>query len=138
MLLHSRSSIEDFILGLFDLGLTDSISREGLIDFLKIPLEEKIELAKILLLDIFESENKIFIIDNYAIVNSDGTIVDWFVSLIRELRCIPSTFLFLISLSKVRFNEIKNNDYIYALSIPELDKPERNNLFQALLGIEKQ
>lgn len=139
ILLHSRSSIEDFILGVFDLGYTNSISRDGLVDFLKIPLEEKIELTKILLLDIYETDNKIFIIDNYAIVNSDGSIVDWFHSLIISLRkCISSTFLFSLSLSKVNFYNIRNNDYIYSIPIPELDKSERNNLFQALLDIEKQ
>lgn len=139
VLLHSRTSIEDFILGIYDLGYTDSISKEDLIDFLKIPLEEKVELAKILLMEIHESDNKIFIVDNYSIVNSDGTIVDWFLSLVKELRnAVSGTFLFLISLSKVNFNSIRNNDFIYPLIVPELDKPERNNLFQALLDIDKQ
>ena len=51
--------LEDFILETFDLGFTDTINRDGLIDFLKIPLSEKIELAAILLKDVYESKNKI-------------------------------------------------------------------------------
>jgi hypothetical protein len=138
IMLHGRSSIEDFILETFDLGFTDSINRDGLVDFLKIPLNEKIELAAILLKDVYDSKNKIFIIDNYSIVNPDGTVVEWFLLLIKRLRTfVTGTFLLVVSLSKVRFYNIRNNDFIYSLVVNELDRTERNNLFQALLDIDK-
>lgn len=137
LFLHSRTSIEDFILGIYDLGYTESISRNSLIDFLNISIEDKIELARILLLDVFDTENKIFIIDEYSIINTDGTVVEWFKELIKFLRPnITSPFLFLVSSARVRRNQLYNNDYIYASNISELEPNERKALFQALLDIE--
>lgn len=135
--LHSRTSIEDFILGIYDLGYTDTISRNNLVDFLKISIEEKIELARIILLDLYDTENKIFIIDEYSIVNTDGTIVEWFKELVKLLRVnVKSPFLFLVSSSRVRRNQLYNNDYVFASNISELEPNERKALFQALLEIE--
>lgn len=135
--LHSRTSIEDFILGIYDLGYTDTIARDELINFLKISIEEKIELAEILLQEIYDSENKVFIIDEFSIINSDGTIVDWFKELITNLRNkTESPFLFLISSSRVRRNQLYHNDFLYANNINELEPNERKSLFQALLDIE--
>lgn len=135
--LHSRTSIEDFILSVYDLGYTDSITREGLVNLMRIQLSEKIEIAKNLLVEIFESENKIFIVDEFSIINSDGTIVEWFRDLVKVIKNqVDSPFLFLISSARIRHNQLFHNDYIYTNNINELEPDERRSLFQALLDIE--
>ncbi|MBK7107406.1 MAG: toll/interleukin-1 receptor domain-containing protein [Ignavibacteriae bacterium] len=135
--MHSSASIEDFILFLFDLGYVASIDRKDLVDFLNIPMEEKIELAKIILLEIYASDNIVYVVDNFSIVYKDGQIVDWYIELIDRLsKEIRKIFILIISRVVPNYTSLKNKDYIYSISLPGLDKNECKNLFQAHLDIE--
>lgn len=136
--LHQITSIEDFILHLYDLGYTTSITRDDLSDFLTISIEEKIELVLILLREIYETPNKIFIIDNGSIVNKNGEIADWFFNIIEQLKTeISYSFIFLVARSKVFQKIIRHKDCFFSISVNGLERNERNSLFQALLDIEE-
>jgi len=133
--LGSRDSIENLIISLYDLGFS-KIERKELLSLLSREMEDKISLATKLLLEVEKHENIIFILDNYSIVGQDSYIVDWFQKIIRNLRKIERLFICLISRRRIRQEQLRNNDYIYAIEIPELEKYERNALFNALLELE--
>ncbi len=133
--LGSRDSIEDLIILLYDLGFSQK-ERKELFDLLNREMKDKVSLVTELLLEIEQHETTIFIIDNYSIVGQDSNIVDWFIEVVKNLRGIERLFICLISRSRIRYQQLLYNDYIFALEMPELEKYERNALFNALLDLE--
>lgn len=99
-------------------------------------MKDKILLATQLLLEIEKHESTIFIIDNYSIVGQDSKIVSWYMEIVKKLRKIERLFICLISRSRVNFKQLLHNEYIFTTEIPELEKYERNALFNALLELE--
>ena len=134
--LGSRDSIEDLIISLYDLGLSE-MDRKELLGLLEREMEDKISLAVKLLLEVEKHEAVIFILDNYSIVGQDSYVVDWFGKIIRNLREIERLFICLISRRRIRQRQLLHNNYIFTIEIPELEKYERNALFNALLELEK-
>jgi tetratricopeptide (TPR) repeat protein len=123
--IDETDSIEDFILKVNDLGLSDEIST---VDLLTTNFEEKIEIASRLVDAIASEKERILIDDRGAIVRYDGDIVDWFQSIVNNLSnrghltfCIASKFRANRSL------QYKNMAF-YMEEIPELEKSERNGL----------
>ena len=133
--LGSRDSIEDLIISLYDLGFSQK-ERKELFALLNREMKDKVSLAIELLLEIEKHETTIFIIDNYSIVGQDSNIVNWFIEAIKGLRGIDHLFICLISRSRVRYKQLLYNDYIFAIELPELEKYERNALFNALLELD--
>ena len=134
--LGSRSSIEDLIISLYDLGFSQ-MDRKELFTMLKKTIEEKVTLAAKLLLEIELHEAIIFIIDSYSIVGQDGYIVNWYKEIIEHVKGIDRLFICLISRRKIRAKQLISNDYIFVIEMPELEKYERNALFSSLLDLEK-
>lgn len=135
IVLGSRDSIEDLIISLYDLGFSQK-ERKELFALLDREMKDKVSLAAELLLEIEQHETIIFIMDNYSIVGQDGNIVDWFKETVKSLRGIERLFICLISRRRIRYNQLLYNDYIFAIEMPELEKYERNALFNALLELE--
>ena len=135
IIMGSRDGIEDLIVYLYDLGFSQK-EREELFQLLNRDMKDKIDLAIELILEIEEHENLIFIIDNYAIVSQDANIVDWFKSIIRGINKIDRLFLCLISRCRISYEQLRYENNIFAIEIPELEKYERSALFQAILDIE--
>ena len=133
--LGSRDSIEDLIISLYDLGFSQK-ERKELFALLNREMKDKVSLAAELLLEIEQHETIIFIIDNYSIVGQDSNIVDWFKETVKSLRGIERLFICLISRSRIRYKQLLYNDYIFATEMPELEKYERNAIFNALLELE--
>jgi hypothetical protein len=135
--LHSRTSIEDFLYAVYDLGYSKEEYKKELLNLMSTPIDKKITIAVKLLEDIYKQDNKLLIIDNYSIVGNNE-IAEWYLTLINQLKDkIQVPFLFLISLSKVPMIKIRQNNSIFCLNILELEKRERNDLFQAILDIEQ-
>ncbi|MGB8657050.1 MAG: TIR domain-containing protein [Candidatus Zixiibacteriota bacterium] len=133
--LAGRDSIENLIISLYDLGLSN-IERKELLSLLCRGMDDKISLATKLLLEVEKHEKIIFILDNHSIVRQESHIVDWFLEIIANLRKIERLFICLISKRRIRQKQLLNNDYIYTIEIPELEKYERNALFNALLELD--
>ncbi|GAK94013.1 hypothetical protein JCM19298_488 [Nonlabens ulvanivorans] len=121
-----RDSIENFIIGLYDLGFSD-VSRSELTNFLKMEMNKKVELATTLLLEIEEHEKLLSIVDNFSIVKEDGFLVEWFTQIINKIEHINRLFISLISRRRVKFKEISRNNRIFAIAIPELKVNEKKN-----------
>ncbi len=135
IVLGSRDSIEDFVIGLYDLGLSQK-RRNELLNLLDRDMDDKISLATELLLEIEKHEAIVFVVDNYAIVGRDGVIIDWFRQIVSGLSAIQRLFVCLISRNRVRHHSHLHGDNIFGVEVPELERYERNALFRALLDLE--
>lgn len=124
--LSAQDSIEDFILKISDLGLTEPT--KGIKKLGTSGLSEKIDIAKTIVKSIVEEKERILIEDNGVIVQSDGIIVDWFQTVISEISSI-GYLLFCIA-SRYRPSKILNriNPVFYIEHIYELDDTERKGL----------
>lgn len=123
--LDANDSIEDFILKINDLGFTDEIKIE---DLLQTKMEKKIHIASALVDHMVYEKERVLIEDKGAIIQFNGEIVDWFLTIVKKISD-KEHLTFCIS-SKFRANRnIKfKTPEIYMEEIPEMDKSERNGL----------
>jgi tetratricopeptide (TPR) repeat protein len=132
--LETTDSIEDFILKLDDLGLSES---RPLKNALNTRIDQKIQMALDLAQDIAREKERVLIEDRGAIVQYDGEIVDWFSSIIEQMKGSDHV-LFCIS-SKFRANKriARQNPAFYMEELPELDKAERSGLLKRYSRFKK-
>lgn len=137
MSLNYDESIEDFILKLYDFGLTDKIETDGLI---VKSVEEKKDIAIDLIKNIQKQDEIIFIEDNGCIINHDGELSEWFIDILSN-----ETLKFKITIcliSKFRLIYYGNNilhstkEKIFSLEVDELSKKERDGLLSRYLDFE--
>jgi tetratricopeptide (TPR) repeat protein len=123
--LTRHESIEDFILKLNDSGL---VFIDNIFDRLKGSLDDKKALAIDITKQIISEKERVLIQDNGAIVQEDGSIIDWYKDVIGEVKhaqfltyCISTTY---------RANRaIAFNNQAFAIfGIQELDRTERSGL----------
>lgn len=130
--LTARESIEDFILKIYDLGL----SEERIFpNFITTSNEDKIEILSSLVLDIIKSKEIVFIDDSGSIILHDGNIVEWFWNLLADLQmkenrsellfCIASNF-------RPKNSLIFNYNDIFHISLTVLKPKERIGLLKRL------
>ncbi|MEH7343533.1 TIR domain-containing protein, partial [Bacillus sp. JJ1532] len=131
--LDSHESIEDFILKLDDLGLTDSIDRVGL---LRKTVEEKVQITTSLLIQLKEENQRLFIEDNGCIINHTRDIVDWFKLIYDKLKDLNYIVLGIASRYRVFEHYLFRFDNILFSHIPELNKKERAILMYRYLQFE--
>ena len=122
--LASLDSIEDFLLKIEDLG----ISQVELPNLTTLTVEEKIGIAKTIAISLSKERERVLIEDHGVIVIRTGEIVDWFAEVVKALSatghltfCIASQFRTNASLNRT-FPEV------FSVAVPELDIPERNGL----------
>jgi len=131
--LSQYESIEDFILKLNDLGLSEPRDLRNLTDK---PLEDKIKSAVMMLKEIQDAKEVLFILDNGCIVNYNRDFEDWFKKIVLELS--PKEYLtFAVAASwRPHFINVRDNPFIFIIDIPELTIRERKGLFKRYLDIE--
>ncbi|MGR5145556.1 TIR domain-containing protein [Photobacterium alginatilyticum] len=124
--LYDTDSIEDFILRLSDLGLTEHYN---LTDLISLSLDDKIALASNIISNIANERERVLIEDSGAIIKFDSDIVSWFVDITDRIRNLD--FLTICIASRFRANRkfMHKNDSIYITEIAELEIKERNGLF---------
>lgn len=125
--LSENDSIEDFILKADDLGLAKVTSS---FNPLTTTIEEKIDIVVNLTTQLVSERERILIEDNGAIIQYDGTLVDWFMDVINQ-SSIQDYIVYCIA-SKYRVNKLLSirNPSFFVTEIPELEKPERNGLLK--------
>lgn len=128
----AKESIENFIYKL------NTISKNSEIldyDFSTLELEEKIQIAVNLVKQFMEFKEIIYVIDDGGIILPNGSIVNWFTSLVNN--DIFDNNLVICLISRFRPNEVKlkreKKSLVYR--IPELSQTETKNLFLRLLRI---
>ncbi|WP_193771390.1 TIR domain-containing protein [Candidatus Magnetaquicoccus inordinatus] len=132
ILLTLQDGIEDFIIKVYDVGFSDTISLEGLLDK---SLEEKLEIAVLLCRDIIKANELLLIEDNGCIVTYDRCLSKWFKELSIFLSGSRSVFAVIASRYRPDFPEIRG-DLFFHVQVPELTPNERMGLFKRLSDFE--
>ncbi len=130
IILDNRNSIEDFIYKVFGLGYSEKNSEE--IENLSTKnIDEKVDIAFDLIVELQKNKDILLIIDNYSIVNSTGQISDWYNLLIEKMKDINNVCVCVIASAKIKAYIIrKNNNTIFSINIPELEPYERLVIFK--------
>ncbi len=131
--LDSHESIEDFILKIDDLGLTQSIERAGL---LNKTVEEKVVIVSNQLKQLKNENQRLFIEDNGCIVNHNRELVDWFKQLYGELKGLNYIVLGIATIYRTYEHYTFSLEDVMFSHIPELNKKERGILLYRYLQFE--
>ncbi|WP_163390204.1 TIR domain-containing protein [Enterovibrio norvegicus] len=125
--MEASDSIEDFILKIDDLGLSDI---GDIKDLLTTSMEEKVKIAVKIIEEVILEKERILIDDKGAIIQPESNVVSWFVDIIDQIKgnehlvfCIASTFR-----GNKTFSN-KNQEY-YFEEIPELNFNEKKGLLK--------
>ena len=131
--LDSHESLEDFIIKIYDLGFSSVRNLENLM-FKSI--DQKIDIALDLLIDIQNSKEVLMIVDDGGIVNPHREINDWFNKVVLKLQSTNQITLCIASSFRVRRAKLHKNDLFYIIDVPELDRKERGGLLKRYSTIE--
>lgn len=130
-----HASIEDFILRLLDLGLSEKSYVE--LRLSELLLSEKIEVATSLLQDLVPLRERIIVVDEGSLVNYKRELPDWFHAIIENPALNGRPLIFVAS--RWALNPAfarKLGDQVFSCSLSELDDSERRRLLGRLLEIE--
>lgn len=131
--LNTHESIEDFILKLNDLGFTSGIE---LTDFLSKKVDEKVELAYKMLMQIKAANEKVFINDNGCLITPEREIVDWFSRLLKKIEGIDWLGLGIAARFRPLEYKLFNYTNLFAVHVSELDVSERKGLLKLYADFE--
>lgn len=125
IVLDGHQSIEDFIK-----ELSNVLDRESDINFMKITLDEKINIAFKLLYDLnTQLGDKLFIDDQGAIVTHTGELADWFKQIVKKFDSSEFVNISACIISKYKPYSIFTLKNIFHLHIDVLTPSDRNNYF---------
>ncbi|CAK7052098.1 TIR domain-containing protein [Tissierella carlieri] len=124
--LSSHESIEDLILKIDDLGMTEPVKRDGL---LKLTIEEKVKILEIQIRELKDENQRIFIEDNGSIISHDRELVQWFRTLYNKIKDINYLVLGISTKNRIYESYTFQLENIMFVHIPELNKAERGALF---------
>ncbi len=135
--LNYDESIEDFILKLYDLGLTRELDIR---DMMKQPIGDKIQMAVSIIHDIQDQNDILFIEDSGSIINHDGVVAQWFVDLLEhpQIKC-QVTFCIVSKFRLKYFGDdvaYSTREKVFHFGVDELSKVERDGLLGRSLRFE--
>lgn len=131
--LNSMESLEDFIYKVYDLGFSDKINLENLMN---TPIDEKVEIAIALMNDIQANKEIVHIEDEGCIVTHNGRISNWFLEIIKNLKYKNRVTFTIASKFRVTTPDIWKYQNIYTISVGEFEKKEIIGLFKRYLEFE--
>lgn len=127
--LSAEESIEDLIVKIYDLGVSEEID---ISDLLTKNISQKIDLAERLCTDIASHNEIVLIEDNGCIFSHNRTAADWFIHLLDRLRPLNTT-IFAIA-SRFKYFTLKEN--IFVSELEELSPNDRMGLFKRYARFE--
>lgn len=136
IMLDRVDSIEDFIIKLFDTGLTNSSSKD-LENLLTIKIENKVRILSKMLLDVQSAKETLFVEDGGCVVSHSREIAGWFKDSIKAIKNISNPVLCIASAYRPNPAEVRREPLIYAVEIPELLPKERSGLLRRLLDVHQ-
>lgn len=129
-------SIESFIIQLYGAGFS-SHEKEYIENLSTKLVDEKIEIVISLLKEMDSCKDKLFIVDNFCIIDRNGKVADWFIAIIRGLhKDISHILLCIVSQIQPNWRSIKDYQEIFAMDMPPMSVSDRIALFDILLGEE--
>lgn len=135
--LSKADSIESMILLLYGLGF--SSIEKGEVDYLSTrSMEDKIKLAIRLFKDLDLCKDKLFIVDDFCIVDRNGDVSDWFMSIVQTLhKEISRTLICLVSQIQPNWRKLHGVHEIFAMDMPPMSRTDMVALFDILLDDEE-
>lgn len=130
--LDAFGGIDDFIINLYGQGLSAHYDISGLSTK---TIEEKIDLTFQIVASVAAAKEIIAIVDDRCIVDAKGNLSPWFDKLLSKVRTLNKTIFALISSSRLNRHLHFGNESIFAIELPELEKPERNWLLNRYLEL---
>lgn len=136
--LNYDESIEDFILKLYDLGVSAKVDIK---DIVNLKMEQKRQLVLDIIVDLQKQKEIILIEDKGCIVNHDGELADWFLNILSNEKLENKITFCLISKFKlIYFGDgvpYETREMFYNIEVTELSKKERNGLLKRYLEFEE-
>lgn len=107
-----HDSIEDYILRLNH--IVRLLSRNEIGDLMSgiCSIQQKLEVAVRLTNDLFSFKEKLLIIDDWGIVQSNGVVTKWFLEMINDQSLSPETGIFVISKNTVKRSLLTKNPIV--------------------------
>lgn len=127
--LNYQESIEDFIVKINDLGLTD---KDSIARLASKSLDEKIGIATTLSTQVSRLSEIILIKDEGCLIDYRGNMAEWFKRIINSTGEFERITFIIITKYKVTFEAIRNTEGIAYLNVPELTTIERKGLLRRL------
>ncbi len=132
--LSREDSLDDFLLKLFDLGLSAIDYPKNLME---LPVEERIKIAEDIATDIHVARELVMIHDEGSIVNYTGTLRPWFDVFLNRVATNERPVFLISARYRLRPEHARDRPHIFHLSVPELNIHERNGLFKRLLELDQ-
>ena len=134
IVLNYQDSIEDFIIKIYDLGLTREYS---LINLMTTTVSSKISIAIEIIKDIQASREIISILDHGCIVTHDKEISSWFGQILNSIKNNNQLTFSIASRYRLSQHKLYDKPEIFSISVSELDRGERIGLFKRYANFEK-
>lgn len=129
-----HESIEDFILKINDLGISEPKDVSNMIEK---DVKYKIDLCVEILLEFQNAKEMVLIIDDGCIINYDSDIENWFRDIIiKASEKLTRPLIAIVSSRRIFHKNIFGLPHVFSLAIPELNPKERSGLFKRLLEFE--
>ncbi|WP_270692614.1 MULTISPECIES: toll/interleukin-1 receptor domain-containing protein [unclassified Aeromonas] len=125
--MEQTDSIEDFILKIDDLGLSDI---GEIRDLMTTPIDDKINIAVQLVEGIIDEKERILIEDKGAIIQPDSSIISWFINIIDRIKSHGHLTFCIASMFRGNKSFTNRNPEYYFEEIPELNVNERRGLLK--------
>jgi len=133
--LDRHASIEDLILRLLDLGVSETTFSS--LDLVDKSLEEKVAIAKQLLRELLPLRERVIVVDEGSLVDYKRELPEWFQSIVKDEALQGHPVLFVAARWELNPACARKFDSdVYSTKINELDDSERRRLFGRLLEIE--
>jgi hypothetical protein len=134
--LERVDSIEDFLIKIFDTGLTTK-KKEDLENFLESTIQKKTALLVSMLKDVQSARETLFVEDSGCLITHTRDIAQWFLNALNLLEDVTSPVLCIASAYRPKPNEVRRYPVVYSVEIPELLPRERSGLLRRLLDLNE-
>lgn len=136
ILLDRHASIEDFILRLLDLGVSDICYSE--LHLTERPLNEKVALAVNFLKDLGQAKERVIVLDEGCLVTFERKLAPWFKDIISNVDLSGRPLIFVASRWALDPGSARDlSGKVFSCTLGELDPSERRRLFTRHLKIEE-
>ena len=131
-----NASIEDFILRLMDLGVSDESYAN--FNLSERTLDEKVAISVRLLMELASFKERLILIDEGSLVTFERTLAPWFASIVNHPNLFGKPLMFVASRWSLNHGPARDlSPTVFSCSLSELDTSERTRLFARLLEIEE-
>lgn len=132
IVLVNGESIEDLIIKLYDLGLSE---QTDIYNLLNVSFETKIGICYKLINDIQSNREVLLVHDDGCLIDYKGDIKWWFDELAKMMQENNKLQWIVASTKRIKPNIARINKYIFSVNVPELSVAERKGLFKRVLQL---